>query len=124
MIARPGFVYVMMRSDGFRKVGWTINVKQRRAILSSHTGIKHQIERVWDGMGDWAAYRVECQVHSELKPHRAHGSFCTEAYDLPLNVIAKTVEGAMRREAECNPPYGLAATTDLLKELNMRSVDA
>lgn len=116
-MTRPGFVYVFLRADGLRKLGWTINVRRRRRLLAAQFGVPHQIERIWGGMGDWAAYRVECRAHLDLKPFRAN-VWSFEVYGLPLKRIADAVERSMKIEAECHPPYGLAVTTWHLQMFN------
>lgn len=96
-----GFVYVFLRADGLRKVGWTINVKRRRTILSYERGIRHTVERFWP-MGDWAAVLVESEAHSILRPLRVndHG---LEVYDATLQEVVDAVEAGMEHVRQTNP---------------------
>ncbi len=90
---RNACVYIMLRADGLRKVGWAANVRARRSALNSGYGIRHEIERVWN-MGSAAAHWVETQVHRHLRDE----AVSREVYALSAGDIAATVEAWM---AQC-----------------------
>lgn len=95
---REGFVYVFLRADGIRKLGWTINVHQRRSNCSTATGIRHEIEAFWR-TDEATAQSVEGACHYALKAHRYATSYgkTLELYDLPLEPLVDAVDQAFDR---------------------------
>lgn len=86
-----GFVYVFLRADGLRKLGWTRRLGRRRSVLSRVKGINHTIEMTWE-MGDCSAFQVEQTAHWALRAHRM--AIDIEVYALPLAELISAVEAA------------------------------
>jgi hypothetical protein len=83
------FVYIFLREDGLRKLGWTINVKRRRAALSYATGIRHDVERVWEISERASA--VEGRAHYDLRSKKIRGKSSIELYILSLRYLTGVV---------------------------------
>jgi hypothetical protein len=105
MNRRNGFVYIFLRADGLRKLGWTTSVSRRRSEHNLATGIVHDFEVAWE-MGNRAALRVEQTAHNLLKGLSCDWS--REVYDLPLARLVDAVERAMQ-SASRELPDGLAS---------------
>jgi hypothetical protein len=101
---RSGFVYIFLRADGLRKLGWTTSVLRRQSEHQAATGLLHDFEMSWE-MGNRAALRVEQIAHSLLSGFGC--SWSREVYELPLAPIMAAVERAMERAAS-QFPDGLA----------------
>lgn len=98
MIGRRGYVYIFLREDGVRKVGWTVNVKQRRTQLRGMFGQKYIPEMSWE-MGDKAAAVVEGKVHYLLRPFCVWGESSIELYAAPLHQLVAIVEHMIEEAA-------------------------
>lgn len=92
MTLRPGWVYVMRREDGIRKLGCTVNLPRRRSLLKSIYG-PLVTERTWR-MSELAANWVETTVHGNLKPHRYKEGWALELYALSLRRLTMEVNRA------------------------------
>ena len=89
-----GYVYIFLRADGLRKLGWTTSPPRRRSQLSNATGIAHEHEMTWE-MGSRGAHRVEQMVHGALRALRH--PFSREVYGVPLAILVEAVEQVMAR---------------------------
>lgn len=89
-----GFVYVMVRHDGIRKVGLTVDLHSRRIQCSVQQGGRFEIERSWC-MEYPHAVELEREVHLALRPERVIEPSREELYDLPLEYLSSRIEGAM-----------------------------
>lgn len=86
----PGHLYVMLRSDGVRKVGIARNLSKRRMLLSNEYSKTFEIEISWL-MSYRAVALVESFVHNKLRPFRRKENYRMELYDLPLLEIIRAV---------------------------------
>lgn len=91
------YIYVMLRSDGLRKLGYAMNVVRRRTDLKAATGLKHTIEHIWAVPA--RAHAIEGCAHYELKRLKIKGHSSIELYDLPLERLVETVERAIEHIA-------------------------
>lgn len=89
-----GSVYVMVRHDGIRKVGLTMDLRLRRNQCSAEQGGRFEIERFWD-MEYSQACEIERAVHSALRSERFIEAGKEELYDLPLDYLSGRIEGVM-----------------------------
>lgn len=92
MTIRPGWVYVMRREDGIRKLGWTIDLRRRRSSLKSVYG-PMAVERTWE-MSELAAITVESVVHGNLASVRYKDGWALELYALSLRRLTMEVNRA------------------------------
>ncbi len=86
-----GYVYIFLREDGIRKLGWTINLKRRRADWCSLTGVRHEIEAVWE-TDRQTALMVEHSTHYQLRSLKVKGHSSIELYKLSRARLRKAVE--------------------------------
>lgn len=107
-----GWVYVMQRADGVRKVGCSADVADRRIKLHAVTGIKHKFERAWK-MPLAEARLAERLIHLKLKPQLCPGLRSREVYRLPLKRIREVVEWASKLAADA---YARGVPKDLSDE--------
>lgn len=84
------WVYIMLRADGLRKLGCTLDVSNRRAQLRVQTGVKHVLETSWK-MPDAEARMTERLAHLKLRPLRATECSSIECYHLSRARIAEVV---------------------------------
>lgn len=105
MNANHAYVYVMVRSDGIRKVGRTRNLLKRRKALRTTTGFAHEVERAW-GMSHRATIVVESLAHRALKAWRHEEGLAKELFNTSLARIIRVVNAA-RRQARDSCPGGL-----------------
>jgi hypothetical protein len=86
-----GYVYVFLREDGLRKLGSTINVRQRRMNCSMESGVHNEIEAHWES-DEATAVHVEHAVHNRLRSLKVRGHRSNELYDLPLKRLSDEVD--------------------------------
>jgi hypothetical protein len=91
---RWGYVYVMLRADGLRKVGCSRNTRKRRVMLNAGTGVKHTFEKSWK-MPYAQARIAERLIHLDLKPRRCQAAG-NEVYFSTLQEIEKAVKNGCR----------------------------
>ena len=85
------FVYVFLREDGARKVGFSANPKKREKHLRLGVG-RLVLERAWQLEN---AREVEGITHRLLKQHRHSRASGVETYNLGLDEICAAVEAAI-----------------------------
>jgi hypothetical protein len=107
MTARPAYIYVMLRLDGIRKVGRTVNLQYRRYQHVKETGIPHELEHAW-GMSERSTMLVEPIVHRLLREWRFVDGMARELYSAPLEIIRPVIEKA-KMEAQKSCPINLMA---------------
>lgn len=93
------WVYIMLRADGLRKLGCTIDVTARRTQLYVQTGVKHVLETAWK-MPDAEGRMTERLAHLKLKPMRATDCNSIECYPMSRAVITEAVLWATRHAKE------------------------
>jgi hypothetical protein len=107
MTVRPAFIYVMLRMDGIRKVGRTVNLNSRRYQHVKESGLQHDLEHAW-GMSERSTMLVEPIAHRMLREWRFVDGMARELYAAPLNVIKPIVEKA-KRQVQKSCPINLMA---------------
>lgn len=107
MTARPAYIYVMLRMDGVRKVGRTVDLRYRRYQHVKESGLQHDLEHAW-GMSERATTLVEPLAHRMLRQWRFVDGLARELYAAPLNVIKPIVERA-KRQVQKSCPINLMA---------------
>lgn len=84
------FVYVMSRSDGCHKIGFSQNLTQRLAVLSDlmkmPLSLRHYIERPGD------AFEVEQLAHKWIGLHRRDGEWFEVSEDQAIGAIQRSCE--------------------------------
>lgn len=93
MTVRTGWIYVMVRQDGVRKLGFTANVSRRRSQLGGSYG-SLRIEKIWKMSWRSASY-IEAKLHSDLKAFRYREGFARELYTLSLARLVHEVNLAI-----------------------------
>lgn len=96
MTARPAYIYVMLRLDGIRKVGRTVNLDYRRYQHVKESGLQHDLEHAW-GMSERSTILVEPIAHRMLREWRHVDGMARELYSAPLHVIKPIIEKAKRQ---------------------------
>lgn len=94
---RPTYIYILLRPDGIRKLGWAVNVRKRRMLWQRQMGMPLTIEAVWQFSGDTAAGNVEATAHRALKLHRVKGHSCVELYNQTLQEVCAAVDQALEQ---------------------------
>jgi hypothetical protein len=94
-----GWIYIMKRDDGVRKVGCSIAVSDRRRQLHSFTSIQHRFEKAWQ-MPEAEARLAERLIHLKLKPLLVRGRKSTEVYRLSVKRLQSVIEWAMQLSAK------------------------
>lgn len=84
------WVYIMLRADGLRKLGCTIDVTARRAQLYVQTGVRHVLETAWK-LPEAEARMTERLSHLKLMPMRASDCNSIECYPLSRAAITEVV---------------------------------
>jgi len=90
-------VYLCLREDGCRKLGWAAYPERRRKELQRQYRMAHQFEAVWD-FNEVAARCVEMHAHAILKPLRCKGY--REVYKASRRTIIRAVEDAAKSVSE------------------------
>lgn len=96
MTARPAYIYVMLRLDGIRKVGRTVNLNSRRYQHVKESGLQHDLEHAW-GMSERSTMLVEPIAHQMLREWRFVDGLARELYSAPLEIIKPVIEKAKRQ---------------------------
>lgn len=96
MTARPAFIYVMLRMDGVRKIGRTVNLNSRRYQHVKESGLQHDLEQAW-GMSERSTLLVEPIIHKMLREWRHVDGMARELYSAPLHVIKPIIEKAKKQ---------------------------
>lgn len=107
MTVRPAYIYVMLRPDGIRKVGRTVNLQYRRYQHVRETGFPHELEHAW-GMSERSTMLVEPVAHRMLREWRHVDGMARELYAAPLHVVKPIIEKA-KRQVQKSCPINLMA---------------
>lgn len=91
----PGFIYVMLRADGLRKLGASVDARRRATQWTLATGVVHSVERVWELETTTVALRIETGLHRLLKHLRINGAGSSEAYAMSLGALSMLVKGSI-----------------------------
>lgn len=88
------FVYLMRRSDGAWKIGFSCDPTARRQALRHEFGVSFKIVKVWQRED---AYRIERVSQRLLRLYRDNAVDGRETFRAKRKIIMEAIEEAIRR---------------------------